>query len=160
MILDLFEELFRPAVDMGLVEPGTLRGFRTGAVGLSGWRHIPPNAMKIRDLLGGLERFAADTNIAPVTRAIVVHLEFVTIHPFLDGNGRLARLLFNLQLLRAGLPWLTVRNDEKIPFFRAIEAAQVDGQTEPYARFMRHAIESAKRDLEAMPTSRRGGARP
>lgn len=158
MILDLYEELFRPSVDGGLVEPGFLRAFRTGGVGLNGWRHIPPNAKKIRDLLQGLERFAADASIGPETRAIVTHLEFVTIHPFLDGNGRLGRLLFNLQLLRAGLPWVTVRNDEKIPFFRAIEMAQVDGKTEPYARFMWHAIESADRDLEATPAGRRGGS--
>jgi|GEM_PF-1043022 len=159
LLLDLYEDLFRPSVDAGLVAPGELRAFRTGGVGLNGWRHIPPNAKKLRDLLRGFEQFTGDTTVDPVTRAIVAHLEFVTIHPFVDGNGRLGRLLFNLQLLRTGLPWVTVRNDEKMPFFQAIEAAQVDSHTEQYARFMWHAIAEAHRDLLAAAQRARRGAR-
>jgi Fic family protein len=77
-----------------------------------------------------------------------VHLEFVAIHPFLDSNGRLGRLLLNLVVLEAGLPWLTVRADERTPFFRAIERAQVDQDTEPYVRFLWHLLRQAATDLK------------
>ena len=75
-------------------------------------------------------------------------MEFVTIHTFLDGNGRLGRLLMNLVLLSGGLPRVTVRADERVPFFKSIEAAQVDGETEPFIRYLWHQIRQPITDLE------------
>ncbi|HZK79171.1 MAG TPA: Fic family protein [Gemmatimonadaceae bacterium] len=146
LILDLYEDLFRPSVDAGIVETGALRGWRNGNVSLKGWRHVPPNHRKIRDLIGGLETFSADPTLDTVTRSLLVHLEFVTIHPFFDGNGRLGRLLMNLCLMSGGLPWVTVRNDERLPFFQAIESAQVEHNATPYIEFVWHLIRSAATD--------------
>jgi Fic family protein len=154
-ILDLYEDLFRPSVDAGIVSTGELRGWRTGPVALKGWRYVPPNPRKIRDLIDGLESFANRADLDPVTRALIVHLEFVTIHPFLDGNGRLGRLLMNLVLLSGGLPWVTIRSDERMPFFKSIEAAQVEANTEPFIRYLWHQIQHAIDDLE----KKRGGVR-
>ena len=92
LILDLYEALFRPSVDAGITDSAALRGWRNSSVGLRGWRYIPPNPKKIPDLIGGLERFATKKDLSPIARALLVHLEFVTIHPFTDGNGRLGRL--------------------------------------------------------------------
>ena len=78
-----------------------------------------------------------------------MHLEFVTIHPFMDGNGRLGRLLMNYALLAAGLPWVTIRSDERIPFFRAIERAQVDGDAKPFIQFVWHLIRQAVQELRS-----------
>lgn len=148
LFLDLYEDLFRPSVDAGIVRPGELRGWRTSSVSLKGWRHVPPNALKVRDLIDGLEAFVGRADLSGVTRALIAHLEFVTIHPFLDGNGRLGRLLLNLVALEAGLPWVTVRSDERAPFFRSIERAQVDQGTGPYVRFLWHLLREAATDLE------------
>lgn len=145
--VDLHEALFRPSVDAGFVDAGGLRSWRTSNVSLRGWRHVPPNHRKLRDLLVGLERYATRTDVDRAVRAFVIHLEFVTIHPFLDGNGRLGRLLMNLELLRGGLPWVTVRADERIPFFRAIERAQVDGDCSEYAKFLWLAVLNARREM-------------
>jgi Fic family protein len=149
LILDLYEALFRPSIDTGITDPAALRGWRTTSVGLRGWRHVPPNPKKIQDLIGGLERLAARTDLPPVARALLVQLEFVTIHPFMDGNGRLGRLLMNHALLGAGLPWVTVRSDERLPFFKAIERAQVDNDTTPYIEFLWHQIRAAVGELRA-----------
>ncbi|MBA3556416.1 MAG: Fic family protein [Gemmatimonadales bacterium] len=157
LILDLYEDLFRPSVDAGIVRPGELRGWRTSSVSLKGWRHVPPNALKVPDLIDGLEAFVGRADLSGVTRALIAHLEFVTIHPFLDGNGRLGRLLLNLVALEAGLPWVTVRSDERAPFFRSIERAQVDQDTEPYVRFLWHLLRQAATDLEGR--DRRGAPR-
>ncbi|MGQ0524028.1 MAG: Fic family protein [Betaproteobacteria bacterium] len=149
LMLDLHEDLFRPSVDAGIVSTGDLRSWRNGAVQLRGYRHVPPNPKKIRDLIDGLEQFAARKELDGLTKALLVHLEFVTIHPFGDGNGRLGRFLLNSSLLQEGLPWVTVRSDERIPFFRSIERAQVNGNSESYIAFMWHAIQQAVADLEA-----------
>jgi Fic family protein len=148
LILDLYEALFRPSVDAGITDSAALRGWRNSSVGLRGWRHVPPNPKKIADLIGGLERFAVRKDLSPTGRALLVHLEFVTIHPFMDGNGRLARLLMNYVLLSAGLPWVTIRSDERVPFFRAIESAQVDGDSIPFIRFVWHLIQQSAMDLQ------------
>ncbi len=159
LILDLHEALFRPSVDAGLADTAALRGWRRDRVGLQGWRYVPPNAKKVPDLISGLERFAARSDLDPVTRALLVHLEFVTIHPFMDGNGRIGRLLMNHALLTAGLPWVTIRSDERVPFFKSIEKAQVDEEIGPFVEFLWHLIRQAVRELEsrrARPT--RSGA--
>ena len=148
LILDLYEALFRPAIDAGVTAAPALRGWRTASVGLRGWRYVPPNPKKIPDLIGGFERFAAREDLAPVTRAVLVHLEFVTIHPFMDGNGRLGRLLMNYALLSAGLPWVTIRSDERVPYFRAIESAQVDDDAVVFVEFVWHLIRQAVAELK------------
>jgi len=80
-------------VDAGIVTENELRGWRTISVGLVGWPHSPPAHGRVQSLIGGLSDFAAKSVLRPLTRALLTHLEFVTIHPFLDGNGRLGRLL-------------------------------------------------------------------
>lgn len=157
LILDLYEALFRPSVDAGITDAAALRGWRAASVGLRGWRYVPPNPKKIPDLIGGLERFAAREALDPITRALLVHLEFVTIHPFTDGNGRLGRLLMNYALLSTGLPWVTIRSDERVPFFKAIEKAQVDDAAEPFIQFMWHLIRQAVTELK--PKARNGSVR-
>jgi Fic family protein len=148
LILDLYEALYRPSVDAGITDVAALRGWRSASIGLRGWRYVPPNPKKIPDLIGGLERFAARKDIEPITRSLLVHLEFVTIHPFMDGNGRLGRLLMNYALLGAGCPWVTIRSDERIPFFRAIERAQVDNDAVPFIEFVWHLISYAIKELK------------
>ena len=154
IILDLHEALFRPSVDAGLADTAALRGWRRDRVGLQGWRYVPPNAKKVPDLIGGLERFAARDDLDPVARALLVHLEFVTIHPFMDGNGRIGRLLMNYALLTAGLPWVTIRSDERVPFFKSIEKAQVDDEIGPFVEFLWHLIRQTVRDLDSRNTRR------
>jgi Fic family protein len=147
LIVDLAEALFRPAVDAGITDIAALRGWRNTSVGLRGWRYVPPNPKKIPDLIAGFERFMIRTDLHPVARALLAQLEFVTIHPFLDGNGRLGRLLMNHVLLSGGYPWVTVRSDERVPFFKSIERAQVDSDAESFTRFLWHLIRNSTNDI-------------
>lgn len=66
----------------------------------------------------------------PVEFAAEAHYRFVTIHPFRDGNGRVARLLMNLFLLRAGFPIAVVTNDQRSSYIEALVAAQQGGDDE------------------------------
>jgi Fic family protein len=162
VVLDLHESLYRPSVEAGLMRPEDLRKWRTGPVGLAGFQHVPPNHLKLPDLMRGLEEFAVREDLTPMQRALLVHLEFVTIHPFSDGNGRIGRLLMNMALIETGHPWVTVLSDARTPFFKTIEAAQVRDETNPFIRFLKHEILGATRDLESNEKSarsrrRRGG---
>ena len=60
----------------------------------------------------------------PVVHAAQAHLDFVTIHPFRDGNGRVGRLLMNLLLLRAGYPIAVVPVERRAAYIAALVAAQ------------------------------------
>ena len=62
---------------------------------------VPPPAPEIPDLMRNLEHFINEpSNIPPLIRAGLVHVQFETIHPFLDGNGRVGRLLIILMLIQ------------------------------------------------------------
>jgi len=155
LVLDLYEALFRPAVDAGITDTAALRGWRSTSVGLRGWRYVPPNHKKVPDLIKGFEQFMSDATLPPITRALLCHLEFVTIHPFTDGNGRLGRLLMNHVLLVAGYPWVTIRADERIPFFKSIEQAQLGGSVKTFAQFLWHLIQLSSQELPAKQRGRR-----
>ena len=68
-------------------------------------RFVPPPHHRVPDLMAGLERFlhADGDGIPAIVRAGLAHAHFETIHPFLDGNGRVGRLLITLSLLSAGV---------------------------------------------------------
>lgn len=105
--------LLHTIVISGLVEKQKMGNFRPGDVyvvddlggGKEKVRFKAPSAKKvsklINDLLDWLDKSKKE-GIHPIVRAAILHLQFVTIHPFTDGNGRVARLLTQLQLYRDG----------------------------------------------------------
>jgi Fic family protein len=66
-------------------------------------RFVPPPAQHVQETMGALERFLHDPGTAPLLRAGLAHVQFETIHPFLDGNGRVGRLLITLLLCAEGM---------------------------------------------------------
>ena len=67
---------------------------------------------------------------------IKLHLDFVSIHPFADGNGRCARLLMNLLLMQNGMSPIIIRPRDRKRYINSIEKAQLTGDSEEYMRFM------------------------
>jgi Fic family protein len=72
----------------------------------------------------------------PVERAALFHYRFVCIHPFDDGNGRMARLLMNLLLMQAGYPPCVVRNSKRREYLRSLEHADTTGSTDALVRLL------------------------
>ncbi len=66
---------------------------------------VPPPPESVLDLMANLEKFlhSKDDKLSPLVKAGIAHLQFETIHPFLDGNGRLGRLLITLYLCAEGI---------------------------------------------------------
>jgi Fic family protein len=79
--------------------------YRKENVTISGATHIPPDFVLVRDEMEQLilryESWQVDQNVHAIERASLLHIEFVKIHPFIDGNGRTARLLLNFELMKA-----------------------------------------------------------
>ncbi len=89
-------------------------------------RHAFPTPAEVPALMGDLGRWLA---AAPATAetAFAAHRRLVDIHPFDDGNGRTARLLMNLTLLRGGYPPIAVRPEDRLAYLRALQTAQAGG---------------------------------
>jgi len=109
-------------------DPGELRttqNFIGSTPYIQDARYVPPPPDEIPDLLKDLHKYAnQETNLHPLLRIGLIHYQFGTIHPFLDGNGRLGRLLISLLLQRDGLlpePYLYLSS-----YFNARRSEYVD----------------------------------
>lgn len=140
MIFDLHIELWGPSIDAGIVSTADMRGWRENSVYIRQSRHVPPGPQKVARYMDQLVDQINNLNKGPITRAVLTQWGFVHIHPFMDGNGRLSRLLMNYMLAGSGLPWTTIRSEERPIYFDALERAHVDDDFVPLAEFIRESI--------------------
>lgn len=73
-----------------------------------------------------IERYGTDLSMNSIQKIAWFHLEFESIHPFVDGNGRIGRVLINTQLISMGYPPIIIRNKEKKYYYRAFRAYEDD----------------------------------
>ena len=134
-------EMFQPLVAAGLYGAGELAGYRNRGVFLRGSRHVPPRLEVVADSMETLfELLEQERELA--VRAVLGHWLFGYIHPYPDGNGRLARFLMNMMLASGGYPWTTIRVEDRPPYMAALEAASVDRDIVPFAEFVGRCVGS------------------
>jgi Fic family protein len=104
--------------------------------------HVPPPPHVLLDLLGDLEKHLhVDDGLAPLVRAGLAHVQFETIHPYLDGNGRIGRLLIALLLEHWGLlktPMLYISlffKRHREDYYRRLNSVRTDGDWEGWTDF-------------------------
>ncbi len=104
--------------------------------------YVPPPPQALGEVLGAFERYLhADDALPPLVRAGLLHVQFETIHPYLDGNGRIGRLLVTLllehwKLLTKPLLYLSLffkRHREE--YYRRLNAVRIDGDWEGWLDF-------------------------
>jgi Fic family protein len=124
---------------------------------IAGSSVIFPNPLKIPDLM---EAFGAWLNQAPFTPAATfdAHYRLTTIHPFGDGNGRTARLLMNLMLLKGGYPPVAVRPADRAAYLDALEHASLADDLGPFQTLMHERLDATLGEYlsalkEALPPS-------
>lgn len=94
-------------------------------------RHTFPSPAEIPYLMGDLAAWLGRAPDTPET-AFTAHRRLVDIHPFNDGNGRTARLLMNLILIRGGYPPVSVRPEDRLQYIRALQQSQAGQGTESF----------------------------
>jgi Fic family protein len=89
------------------------------------------------DMLNGREKEAN-----AIIAASKIHHKVAWIHPFTDGNGRVARLLLNLRLMRSGFPPVVLEKKKRIAYYSALEKADA-GDLYPITTFIANAVEES-----------------
>lgn len=132
---DWYRELFQPSVAAALLGPGALAGYRNDAVYLRTSRYVPPRWEAVRDGMPALFDLL-EQETEPCVRAVLGHWMFGYIHPYPDGNGRMARFLMNAMLASGGYPWTIVRMEDRNAYLTALDSASIDSDIGPFASFI------------------------
>lgn len=72
----------------------------------------------------------------PIERAAMLHVIFVGIHPFVDGNGRTSRLLLNLELMKNGYPPIIIRTENRLKYYSALDKAHTTNSSEDFIKLV------------------------
>jgi Fic family protein len=120
--------------------------YRGVSVVITGSRHQPPQPFLVEKLMEDMFTFY-ETNkqsLHPVRLAAEMHERLVTIHPFIDGNGRTSRLVMNLLLLRAGYPITIISGEaeQRAAYYQALEVRQIspDQDNRAFLRFIAETV--------------------
>jgi fido (protein-threonine AMPylation protein) len=132
---DWYRELFQPCVAAGLLRPSALAGYRNDAVYLRTSRYVPPRWEAVRDAMPTLFDLL-EQETEPGVRAVLGHWLFGYIHPYPDGNGRMARFLMNAMLASGGYPWTVIRIEDRAAYLAALDQASIEMNIDPFAAFL------------------------
>lgn len=116
--------------------------YRSTQVRIAGADHTPPEAWEIPRLMTAWSDWlsAQQAKTHPVALAALVHHRLVAIHPFIDGNGRTARLVMNLSLMRKGYPPTVIRKIQRKQYYRVLAEADA-GDMKPLVNFVGRNVE-------------------
>ena len=121
--------------------------------GIKDARYIPPNPEDMTEAMSSLEKYMNDSKEDdPLVRAALIHYQFETIHPFLDGNGRIGRLLILLYFVQQGLlekPVLYVSyflKKNQVEYYDRLAEVRRSGNFEQWVKFFLEAVSAAAED--------------
>jgi Fic family protein len=122
---------------------------------ISGSEHQPPQPFLVPKLMEDYFIWYSNnrTRIHPVVLAAEMHERLVTIHPFIDGNGRTSRLIMNLILLQNGYVIANIKGDNstRMTYYEALEVVQTGGSKESFVQLIAETeIESLKRYISIL----------
>ncbi len=116
-------------------------------------RYIPPNPQDMKDAMSDLEKYLnAEDSLDPLIKAALIHYQFETIHPFLDGNGRVGRLLITLFLMETHIlstPSLYIScylKSNRIEYYDRMTEVRKSGNYEQWILFFLRAIAETAED--------------
>lgn len=139
-------------------QPGELRRSQNwiGGTRPGNAAFVPPPPQQVADLLTDLERFihAADSDLPPLVKVALIHAQFETIHPFLDGNGRIGRLLIaalmeHWGLLAEPLMYLSgYLKQHQAEYYRRLSSVRTEGDWEGWVSFFMEGVAGASAAAE------------
>lgn len=134
-----YRQLFSPSVECGLIPASSLAGYRNTPVYIKGSQHVPLNPDTVSEAMEEFFRLLENETDALV-RVVLGHFIFVFIHPYLDGNGRIARFLMNLLIAATGQNWTIIKLEQRNDYMQALEIASIKLDILPFAKFILNAI--------------------
>lgn len=121
------------------INPGQ---YRTVPVFISGAEHIPPQPYMINPEMEKLMLWYKNSNdLHPIEKSSILHGEFVKIHPFLDGNGRTARLLLNFELMKNHYPPIIIEKNERNIYYETLEKGSLTKDWTEFIKFVKEKCE-------------------
>ena len=119
--------------------------YREENVVISGANHVPPDHLHVPEQMAAfMTWYEGDgASLHAVERAARLHVDLVKIHPFSDGNGRAARLLMNLELMKGGFPPIVVQNANRLAYYEALDVAHTTGDFEPFFKLTEQLVEKS-----------------
>lgn len=147
---DWFRELFAPSVAAGILRPADLAGYRNGQVYIRHSMHVPPNAKVVREMMPMFFKLLKEER-EPGVRAVLGHFVFGYIHPYMDGNGRLARFMMNLMLSSGGYPWTVIPVERRDEYLSSLEIASTKQDIVPFAEFIAKLV---RRSMDGKPEAK------
>ncbi len=121
--------------------------YRTVPVLIAGSKHTPPQPYEVPSLMEQYFGFYAQNKaiLHPVVLSAEMHERLVTIHPFIDGNGRTARLVMNLILLQNGFPLAIIGGDyeTRMAYYDALESVQIETNKISFIQFIAEKVKFA-----------------
>ena len=146
-----YRKLFQPSVAAGLIPPAALAGYRNDFVFLRTSRYVPHRWEVVRDAMPALLDLL-ESEPEPAVRAVLGHWLIGYIHPYIDGNGRIARFLMNAMLASGGYPWTVVRIEDRARYLSALDRASIDLNIAPFAAFLAERVGWSVSQLPAKNT--------
>ena len=135
-ILEIHRRVF------GFVNPVEAGQFRASQVYVGD--HIPPPPTDVENLMEDFDEWLCSREASmlhPIELASLSHYKLVYIHPFIDGNGRTARLLMNLFLMQAGYPPVIIKKEQRFQYYEYLQQANL-GDVRPFIRFVARCTEN------------------
>lgn len=133
------------------IDDANAGGFRKQDVVISGSDFKPPSHMDVENEMGTLMRWLGPVSASGADDAIVTaaaaHAWFAQVHPFIDGNGRTARILMNLVLMRAGYPIAIVTREDRSRYIDALEQSQI-GDLTPFIKLISECVSETLEQYE------------
>lgn len=167
--LDMFEQLANRSsepiseVDIRSIHAAILKGiddnnagrYRTTDVEISGSAYRPPSHIDVPRMMAEFTQWLREVSVSqngkgvdPVVLAAAAHTWFVYVHPFSDGNGRTARLILNLILIRYGYPIAVITRDDRERYYDALEDSQHGGDLTAIIKLVQECVEESLEEYE------------
>lgn len=119
--------------------------YRNINVLISGATHRPPSNIEVASKMEAFINWykTEAQTLHAIERACRVHVDFVGIHPFADGNGRTSRLLMNFELMKSGFPPVVLKVEHRLAYYEALDKAHTLGEYDDFMVLVAELVEES-----------------
>lgn len=139
---------------LGGIDPHNAGKYRSADVEITGASHVPPQPYMVKKHMEDIFIWYNENkdSLHPVLLASNMHEKIVTVHPWIDGNGRTCRLIMNLILMQHGFPIARISGDDEAreQYYKGLDAAQIENTSEPFQKIIASYVRASLFEFLAM----------